>query len=147
MDGPSHTEESTETKQPIAFWPRGGGDLDDKLKARRGYYVCGTMTKWETVMMKERNKEHSFTFTMGENRWEDFQVWLDGDSKKIIVPGEAGGIDGPFDGGDEPASLGAWRIDARPTYAITINEDGYETYKEVEGPDTGLIGTQYKIAV
>lgn len=145
MDDP-HANHEPKRRDPIAFWPAGGGELDPSLKPRRGYHVCGSMTKWEPVQMKEKNKEYSYTFTLGENRWEDFQVWLDGDSQKVLIPGKAGAVAGPEDGGDDAASLGAWRIDGRPSYKLEEAEDDEEVnFKEVETPDTALIGTQFKI--
>jgi hypothetical protein len=136
-----HGKQSAE--RSIAFWPGGGGSLSAASQPKRDYYIAGTMTNWEPMVMTTRKgaeDKFSFTMTLGENRWEMFQIWLDGDSKRCLHPGDAWGV---VEGPEEVDLHQAWVVDGRPSYMW--KEDG--SVVEIAKPDTALIGTKYNIAL
>lgn len=126
--------------EKITFWPAGGGGLDPSLTPRRDYYIAGTMTNWEPKVMRPKVAGSHFTYTMalGENRWEKFQIWLDGDDTRRLHPG-----DGPLSciGPEDVDYSSCWWIDGRPGKPP---DDGHE---EITTPDTGLIGTKFTISL
>lgn len=78
--------------QEVQYWPGGGGELEGEQLPRRpdAYAIVGTWSGWrETHKMKaEGNGEFSYVVTLGENRWEQFQIWLDGDPSRVLHPGQ-----------------------------------------------------------
>lgn len=114
--------------QEVMYWPGGGGELEGDQMPRRAdaYHIVGTWSKWEDPqkMKSEGNGEYSFIVTLGENRWEQFQIWLDGDKKRVLHPGqpkmsEFSKVEGPDEnvkGGVEEGLSGlapTWLIDGR----------------------------------
>jgi hypothetical protein len=126
----------------ITYWQGGGGQLPQAAQPRRDYYIMGTMSNWEPqVMTTRRGREDriTYTLTLGENRWEMFQICLDGDPKRCLYPGSAmGAVEGPEDNVDRQNS---WILDGRPGYVWT---EGGEM-EEIHNADTGLIGATYNI--
>jgi polyketide synthase-associated protein len=144
----------------LVFWPGGGGSLDNAAKPKKGYHISGTFTGWEAEPMEiESPGVYAFTMTLSENRWEQFQVWQDGDAKKALYPSEhKAGKMSPVQGPDVNARGNAWHIDGRSAW--TLREAGApaaltsggeevagetEDWVEVGGLDRGLIGAQYRI--
>ncbi|CAE8649498.1 unnamed protein product, partial [Polarella glacialis] len=80
-------------RDQIMFWPGGGGALESDAQPARAYTVVGTWSQWHDAapMEAEGNGTYSFTVTLGENRWEQFQIWLDGDPNRVLHPGQAKG--------------------------------------------------------
>ncbi|CAE8642132.1 unnamed protein product [Polarella glacialis] len=80
-------------RDQIMFWPGGGGALESDAQPARAYTVVGTWSQWHdpAPMEAEGNGTYSFTVTLGENRWEQFQIWLDGDPNRVLHPGQAKG--------------------------------------------------------
>mmetsp|Transcript_11347 Transcript_11347/g.26161 ORF Transcript_11347/g.26161 Transcript_11347/m.26161 type:complete len:905 (-) Transcript_11347:54-2768(-) len=74
--------------QQFSFWPGGGGALDADSEAVRGYYITGTFTKDVAVPMQGGDSMFTYTATLGENGWEEFQILLDGNPKKVLHPYE-----------------------------------------------------------
>merc|ERR1712176_471803 len=113
----------------VVYWPGGGGMLeDDQLPRQRdGYYIVGTWSKWENpVKMRDLGEGiFGYTVTLGENRWEQFQIWLDGDPKRAGHPNypqmpSGSPVFGPdaaeFDGSSQDVRSGlapTWIIDGR----------------------------------
>mmetsp|Transcript_70295 Transcript_70295/g.227598 ORF Transcript_70295/g.227598 Transcript_70295/m.227598 type:complete len:629 (-) Transcript_70295:78-1964(-) len=74
-------------RDAIAFWPGGGGELEESQEPRRGYFIAGTWSKWSPVAMESEGVgSWGYTVTLGENKWEDFQIVLDGDKSKCLHP-------------------------------------------------------------
>jgi len=108
----------------IAFWPSGGGELPDGAEPLRGYYIVGSWasSQWAEggKMEAEGDGVYGFTVTMGVNRFEHFQILLDGLDDRVLHPGMPQGQKNmPVQGPDGPAeSEGlAWAIDVREQYA------------------------------
>eukprot|EP00933_Yihiella_yeosuensis_P033938 TRINITY_DN27528_c0_g1_i1.p1 TRINITY_DN27528_c0_g1~~TRINITY_DN27528_c0_g1_i1.p1 ORF type:complete len:1048 (-),score=162.23 TRINITY_DN27528_c0_g1_i1:128-2983(-) len=110
----------------FSYWPGGGGILESEYKASEGYYIVGSWSEWDTPYEMARQKDGSFTqrVTLGENCFEAFQIWLDGDRDKVLHPDRPGapagsGVFGPstryqsqgynwlIDGRDKSASSSA----------------------------------------
>merc|ERR1719265_2207044 len=68
----------------LVFWPGGGGKLEEKMKPLEGYAIVGSWTSFNKPepMIKDSRDSYVFTVTIGVNGFEQFQIWLDGDSDK-----------------------------------------------------------------
>merc|ERR1740129_16318 len=124
------------TTEKIVFWPGGGGVLDALAKPKAGgsYQIAGTWTDWHPERMQECDDGvYTYTVTIGENRWEQFQIWIDGDSKRRLHPSNPKGVKGKAVVGPDAIGRGsAWMIDAR---WVDYDEDG------------GLTGDRYRIVL
>lgn len=71
------------------FWPGGGGMLMNDEVPSQAYTIVGTWSSWNNPMAMEEEEPgvYGFTMTMGENCWEMFQIWLDGDEDRTLHPG------------------------------------------------------------
>lgn len=160
-------------KDKIGFWPAGGGQLDSALQPRKDYCIVGSMTDWAPKLMKTVGPgQFQFTVTLGENRWEEFQIWLDGDKNRCLYPGTSlGHVLGP----DDAESSTTWVINGLPwgTAGAAADNPGAlmdgdgdvvkasETHGEDAGeqgnvatggedivtPDTGAVGTSYNVTL
>nr|AQS99298.1 type I polyketide synthase [Gambierdiscus excentricus] len=113
----------------LAFWPGGGGTLDVSAQPRKGFHIAGTFTRWAPEPMEmERAGVYGYELVLGENRWEHFQLWLDGDPRKCLHP----------ESPKAPRLTAAHGPDAEGhTWLI----DG----READSIDRGLIGAKYRI--
>jgi polyketide synthase-associated protein len=146
----------------LVFWPGGGGSLSSAATPKKGYQICGTFTGWEPEPMEaESTGVYAFTVTLSENRWEEFQIWQDGDPKKSLYPHEpkAGKLT-QVKGPDAATGGNCWHIEGRSSWTFDVPiaptrpaiGDGTEgalattgEWIEVSGLDRGLIGAQYRI--
>jgi len=160
----------------LIFWPGGGGMLDSDKQPRKGFQISGTFTSWEPEPMEmEDGGIYSFTFTLGENRWEQFQIWLDGDSKRCLHPGQPkAGRNTKVEGPDPTPEGFTWLIEGRTetvwlgdqneesrgaladgdvqpaaqsaSTAISIREQtAKDGAYELGSADRGVIGSRYKV--
>lgn len=113
---PHHHEERQ--NEEVLFWPGGGGDLEDSAIPDEGYCIVGTWSGWRSPIPMEREDDDSFGFTvtLGENCWEQFQIWLDGDPSRALHPNmprapKQSPVHGPDD--EQYARSSAWMIDGR----------------------------------
>jgi hypothetical protein len=153
----------------IAFWPGGGGTLESDMEPTRTYYITGSFNRWSNAlpMVRDSDGTYSFNITLGENLFEQFQIWLDGKSEKVLHPGwPKAGKDAPVVGptGDGSAHGVNWIIDGRgdiqevwkPVLELSETElasvirredyDGKEyglLHVNVPTPDSGKLGDQY----
>mmetsp|Transcript_165015 Transcript_165015/g.529747 ORF Transcript_165015/g.529747 Transcript_165015/m.529747 type:complete len:1169 (+) Transcript_165015:86-3592(+) len=100
----------------LAFWPGGGGFLAKHETPRRAYTIVGSWSSWEIAADMEEESEgvYGYSVTLGENCWESFQIWLDGDPILALHPGcakasKATSAHGPEIAGTELS----WLIDGR----------------------------------
>lgn len=99
--------------EPLAFWPGGGGAL---ALQPQNYHIIGSWTGWSLPELMENDGDGIFGYTVviGANRFEDFQIWCDGDPGKVIHPGMANASSGcKVHGPDDDAGESHWRIDGR----------------------------------
>lgn len=108
----------TPLQREVVFWPGGGGELEDEATDCQAYHIVGSWTKWEDPeeMEPEGEGTFGFTITLGENNFEQFQILLDGDSQRVLHPGQTWGpksslVYGPSDA--PAAGASAWAIDGR----------------------------------
>jgi hypothetical protein len=142
-------------REKIVDWPAGGGELDpDEVpKKKAGYYIAGTWSRWKAEQMDEEGpNSFGFTVTLGENRWEKFQIWLDGSETRILHPSLPSARQGTPVIGPVRLSDGAafsWAIDGRP-WANTAdggNEVVPATPRSAptDHADVGKIGDKYRV--
>jgi len=121
----------------LAFWPGGGGILPQDMCPDKAYTIVGTWSQWKDPrpMEKEGSDTFGFTVTLGENRWEQFQIWLDGDSDRVLHPGQPKASKESHVCGPEPNPCGCnWIIDGRPRYVAALDESAEGEHKgEMEG--------------
>lgn len=161
---PEEDEQLMAKRSQILFWPGGGGELEDEQMPLRGYSIAGTFTGWKPLNMEpESGGSYGFTVTMGENRWEEFQILLDADKGKTLHPGQSKGPKTSRVHGPESGVRGlSWRIDGQSQYyevsaaggeaasaesamALQVATSGAGKYYEMASPDTGKVGDKYRV--
>nr|AQS99262.1 type I polyketide synthase [Gambierdiscus polynesiensis] len=123
------------TKELLAFWPGGGGQLENEKLPSKEYTIVGSWGQWPEPMPMEPEGDgvYGFTVTLGENRWEWFVIWLDGDSSKVLHPGRShASKDFPVLGPTDDAEGACWMINGRP-------ESVYVPYEQLEGTGEGPV--------
>eukprot|EP00811_Abedinium_folium_P014184 NODE_231_length_3339_cov_15.953611.p1 GENE.NODE_231_length_3339_cov_15.953611~~NODE_231_length_3339_cov_15.953611.p1 ORF type:complete len:1023 (+),score=271.89 NODE_231_length_3339_cov_15.953611:133-3069(+) len=111
------------------FWPGGGSVLQEQLDSTGAYYICGTWSNWQnpTLMVDDGTGIHSSVVALGENCWELFQIWIDGDASSCLHPPEkTGRSDTPVLGPSNHSPDSRWLIDGRiaESYVEDEVEDG-----------------------
>jgi polyketide synthase-associated protein len=144
-------------RQVFAFWPGGGGQLEDEAVPEKGYMIVGSWGSWNKPekMKPEGDKNFGFTVTMGENRCEQFQILIDGNFSKAMHPGlPSGGSGGLVYGPVDREECGGlnWVIDGRPQQMVkpAPSDSGAEAlmdYYSVKGKDFGMPGDMYHITL
>jgi len=123
----------TEAPDRIAFWPGGGGALDHTALPGRGYEIMGSWDGWGSSYEMEESEgssdgEKVFTYvvTLGVNRFEQFQILIDGNRRKVLHPDRAKApTSTPVFGPDANAQGLNWVIDGRSTFREElIDQDG-----------------------
>jgi polyketide synthase-associated protein len=97
----------------------------DVTTPKDGYYIIGSWNGWsEPVKMEaEEPGVYDFIVTMGDNMWETFLIWIDGDDHQVLHPdvhwsGKNSKVLGPdYIGRDY-----VWIIDARPHKVRMVTE-------------------------
>jgi len=114
------------SKDQIMFWPGGGGALAEEALPSRCYTIIGSWTQWTdpAPMEAEGDGTYGFTVVLGETRFETFQIWLDGDSQRVLHPGHNKGYkDNTVFGPDNLGHGFNWMIDGRhQMHSVTIPE-------------------------
>jgi len=112
------TEPMELQREVFSFWPGGGGTLESEVQPRQGYFILGSWSRWEEVEEMRQDGPGCFTYTLtlGPNRFESFQIWLDGESDRVLHPGSTYGraadlVKGPVDASQ--AWGYAWVVDGR----------------------------------
>jgi len=73
----------------IAFWPAGGGLLDDAAEPSQGYSIVGSWSGWSEVQAMEEEAPSVYGFTVSlpaDTEGAEFQIWLDGDPQRALHP-------------------------------------------------------------
>lgn len=137
-------------KDSILYWPGGGGELEGDMRPSKTYTIVGSWSLWGVTepMDVEGDGMYSFTVTLGENRWEQFQIWLDGDSARALHPAQAkASKDSPVSGPSAEAAGLNWQIDGRGEIVGVPAEQGGARldYHSIANADSGQPGDQYRI--
>nr|AQS99306.1 type I polyketide synthase [Gambierdiscus excentricus] len=100
--------------EPMVFWPGGGGE--DFPEPPSGYFIIGSWSAWaeHERMTREAPGIWSFVVTLGVNRFEEFQIYYDGDPDFALHPAEIAGSSGTTAlGPSAGAQAYRWLIDSR----------------------------------
>lgn len=116
---PNMQDPLASAREQISFWPGGGGVLQQEWRPTEAYSIIGSWSKFEVPekMVLEEDDVYVYTVTLGENRWESFQILLDGDRDRVLHPGSVNGscesiLEGPVTA--QEASGLKWLLDGRP---------------------------------
>jgi len=127
------------TEDAVAFWPAGGGILDNAARPSEGYFMAGSFNGWQPEAMEKGSEtEYSFKITMGVNRFETFNILLDADPERVLHPRGDQGATGSVVGGPSEANQAAglmWVIDggAFSPLALGDGSGGSITDKDATG--------------
>lgn len=137
VDTSKVSEHGVPPQPMLSFWPGGGGVMDAEMLPEKTYYIVGSFNRWGDPLPMERESDGTYAFNiiLGENSFEQFQIWLDGNSEKVLHPGcQKAGKDapvfGPSDG--ETANGLNWIIDGRGS----IKETWVPAAKAIENNTT-----------
>lgn len=73
-------------RRQLSFWPAGGGSLETG-RPRKGYFLSGTFNSWTPeIMTEEGDGCWCLDITLGDNRWEQFHILIDGDERNALHP-------------------------------------------------------------
>jgi len=138
-------------RDAVLFWPAGGGELPEEAEpsSSRPYSILGSWSDWEYAepMTSEGDGVYGYTVTLGEERWESFQILLDGDWNQVLHPSIS-----QFDGGwmSPPAAnvIGpnprevceefAWVIDGRDQMVAMVDTSA-ETSTALQDADAAPV--------
>lgn len=135
------TEKLNLERQVFNYWPGGGGMLEAGARPSQGYHIVGSWGQWEQVDEMVRTKDGSYTFvvTLGIDRVESFQIWLDGEGDRVLHPNvpRAGAGSVVYGPSDPMIAEGLrWTIDGRTM--LWDNATGRSTLGQLsDGPSTG----------
>lgn len=146
----------------ITFWPGGGGELGEGEEPFRAYYIAGSWSGWAPESMQnEGDGSYGYTVTLGENRWEDFQILLDADKARCLHPELPMAHKGaPVNGPSHGVRGLNWRITGTTGYLAPVAglqsiEGGTEASTagtasdlkivSVGAADQGQVGDQYRV--
>jgi polyketide synthase-associated protein len=144
-------------REQIVYWPGGGGELMSDAQPRKQYMIVCTSNNFKAEPMQSEGKgTWTYTVTLGDHLTERFQIWLDGDSEKVLHPSKVDAdkdmvVYGPDEANDADGSY--WLIDGRARideYAAALADagegEGGAEKLVTEHKDQGLPGTQYQIS-
>jgi len=144
------------TQEFLSFWPGGGGALENEQLPARNYTIVGSWSQWPDPMPMEAEADgtYSYTLALGENRWEHFEIWLDGDSTKVLHPGKAmAGKDLAVYGPVQNAGGCGWKINGLPELVYAPAADSLQDEWEADDgfalptADTGSVGDLYRVTL
>jgi len=73
-------------KRQLKFWPAGGG-AEESARPRKGYFLSGTWNNWTPELMTQDGDGcWCLDITLGDNRWEQFYIVIDGEERKALRP-------------------------------------------------------------
>jgi len=138
-------------REMITFWPGGGGELEEQAVPLRGYFIVGSWSQWTDPVPMTEDPQGTFTaiVTLGENSWEQFQIWMDADADKILHPGwPKAGKETAVEGPEAEAGDNSWMIDGR-SWSWEVPEQDALTVNipAPTNPDAGKPGDKYRISL
>jgi len=134
--------------QSFALWP----SLEDSKETEHSYHVVGSWSNWTAPqpMTKSLDGAHTLNVTLGEKGVESFQIWVDGDSSKVLHPSRPQAFSGSRVLGPDPLALIQqyhlnWVIDGRGTSPTSGSSTPALPDAVVRARDAGQPGDQYQI--
>lgn len=143
----------TASQRPtVCFWPGGGGfqRTDDHNVI---YTIVGSWSGWSgpEMMHFEGNGTYGYTLTLGSEGWEEFHILVNGDSNKVLHPGQyhapkSTAVHGPH----EVDIHHCWMVDGRSAHHASEHTGtvadwdaaGEQCIKQDVSPETGLPGVR-----
>nr|AQS99295.1 type I polyketide synthase [Gambierdiscus excentricus] len=124
-------------REPISYWPGGGGELEDDAAPNRNYTIVGSWCSWSDPQPMEQESKgvYGYKVVLGEHAFERFQIWLDGDLNKVLHPKCADGPnDTPVYGPDKSADSESmhWMINGQPQYVALFDRGSTDALAVVE---------------
>jgi len=106
----------------FSYWPGGGGQIQYNAEPVKNYTILGSWSSWQDLesMQDEGQGVHGFTVVLGENRFEQFQLLLDGDRSRTLHPGQPMASHGSSVLGPDlwsEVETYNWLLDGRPALA------------------------------
>lgn len=150
---PPRPELPAEKMPQLSFWPAGGGTLGSTARPKQGFSIVGTFNSWADAVAMENEGDgcYSYTLTLGENRWEGFQLRMDGNPMLVMHPqsyaaAKGSTVHGPSTA--EEAQDSWWLLNGR-TEAVGQEgaEAGEGSLVEYKTPDQGRAGDKYRISL
>jgi len=148
-------------RDQIMFWPGGGGALESEALPVRSYTIVGSWSQWTDPepMEAEGNGVYGFTVVLSETRHEQFQIWLDGESTRVLHPGNQRGYkDATVFGPDNMGHGCNWMIDGRQEVPeaqlpkelgkdglLRVKDESTEGSQKLPTADFGLPGDAYRV--
>jgi len=118
---------------PIRFWTGGGGEIADNM-----YEIAGSFNGWCGSVPMKKDEDGLFTYTMmlGVNGFEHFQIWLDGNPRRVLHPGQSKAAkEVAVLGPDEDVRWNTWMIDGRTSYMPACPREQHAAPSGVASPE------------
>lgn len=152
---PPPKELPDEKKPQLFFWPAGGGSLGSSTRPKKGYSIIGTFNNWAEAVPMESEGEgcYSYVLTLGENRWEAFQIRMDSNAMLVLHPKcyaapKGSAVHGPSSADEAKDSW--WLLNARSEMVREqLGEEPGDEDQLVEygTPDKGRAGDKYRVSL
>lgn len=130
-------------ERALSFWPAGGGVLEPEARPRLGYFIVGSWSQWghPENMAASGDGAYSFTVALGVDRFESFEIWLDGNPDLRLHPEKCRSRCGTrVLGPSRQTGRRVWTIDGRCPN-ITGARDS------LPNRDVGQPGDRYKVTL
>eukprot|EP00913_Durusdinium_trenchii_P014927 g14001.t1 len=129
--------------EQLTFWPGGGGELNHEAMPERSFDLSIFLGRSETVE-QESEGIYSYVLILGENRWEVFQIWLDGDPYRCLFPEQHKAASKSHVLGPEAKATSCWLLDGRPEGELRLRIKGSVAGRTAEG--RGRVGSRWRVA-
>lgn len=144
---PPREEHGKDMRPRFVFWPGGGGASTHSSRPKRGFSIVGTFNRWSGAepMQDDADGCFSYIMTLGENRWEAFQILLEGDPNQVLHPRQyaapkGSGVHGPSPPSEAKQSW--WLLNAR-SEMYRVSDGG--PVLEYNAADAGKAGDRFAI--
>jgi len=117
------------------------------------FFIMGTWNSWQRPlkMREESPGVFSHVGTLGENRWETFQIWMDGNPDQVLHPPcHWSDMDGEVCGPSPQSACGRcmnWIIRGLPLKVRMINQEQFKQLKELKEAGVTLPESEEGLAV
>jgi len=134
-------------REALAFWPAGGGELEDGAMPRKFLSIVGSWSEYQPERMENEGEGvYGFTVTLGANRFEHFQIMLDGDERQVLHPAEPNaGLYETVEGPDPDADGLCWMIDGATEWKSVYPKAERAAYEILDEGLTGRPGDKYRV--